>query len=108
MYTNANSAVIGKGARFFACSLTDENSGKTYELNVKEPKLRTYKEFMKIQKTSSLDDIIALVADILKSNKENVDITTEFVENSFTSTEILSFFEDFAAWLSATRSNDPN
>ena len=42
MYKNNTSAVIVKGARFMPCTLTDENSGKTYEINVKEPKLKVY------------------------------------------------------------------
>ena len=43
-----NSTHIVKGARFFPCSITDEESGKTYEFKVKSPKLKVYKKFMSI------------------------------------------------------------
>ena len=57
MYKNNTSAVIVKGARFMPCTLTDENSGKTYEINVKEPKLKVYRQFEALNDESGIEDV---------------------------------------------------
>ena len=106
--SNNNSAVIVKGARYMPCTLTDESSGKTYKLNVKEPKLKVYKQFEALNNSSEIEDIIAVTAAALSSNKENIKITTELVEEVFTLDEITQFFEDFTSWIAETRNNDPN
>lgn len=108
MYKSNTSAVIVKGARFMPCTLTDENSGKTYEINVKEPKLKVYKKFEAIGDDSSVDDIIEATALILNSNKEGIKIDAEFVEENFTVDEIAQFFDDFTNWISEARKKNPN
>lgn len=108
MYKSNTSAVIVRGARFMPCTLIDENSGKTYEINVKEPKLKTYKKFEALNESSEIEDIIDVTADVLNGNKENIKITTEFVEDNFTLDEIAQFFEDFTNWLSEARNSNPN
>lgn len=108
MYKSNNSAVIVRGARFMPCTLTDENSGKSYEINIKEPKLKVYKKFEALNDSSEIEDIIDVTAAVLNSNKENIEITAEFVENNFTLDEISQFFEDFTNWLSEARASNPN
>lgn len=108
MYKSNSAAHIVKGARFMPCTLTDENSGKTYEINVKEPKLKTYKKFEALNESSEIEDIIDVTADVLNGNKENIEITAEFVEDNFTLDEIAQFFEDFTNWLSEARNSNPN
>lgn len=108
MYKSNTSAVIVRGARFMPCTLIDENSGKTYEINVKEPKLKVYKKFEALNDSSAVEDIIDVTAAVLNSNKENIEITAEFVEDNFTLDEIAQFFEDFTSWLSETRNSNPN
>lgn len=108
MYKSNTSAVIVRGARFMPCTLIDENSGKTYEINVKEPKLRTYKKFEALNESSEIEDIIDVTADVLNGNKEKIEITAEFVEDNFTLDEIAQFFEDFTNWLSEARNSNPN
>ena len=108
MYKSNTSAVIVRGARFMPCTLIDENSGKTYEINVKEPKLKTYKKFEALNENSEIEDIIDVTADVLNGNKENIEITAEFVEDNFTLDEIAQFFEDFTNWLSEARNSNPN
>lgn len=90
------------------CTLIDENSGKTYEINVKEPKLKVYKKFEALNDSSAIEDIIDVTAAVLNSNKENIEITAEFVEDNFTLDEIAQFFEDFTNWLSEARASNPN
>ena len=90
------------------CTLTDENSGKSYEINIKEPKLKVYKKFEALNDSSEIEDIIDVTAAVLNSNKENIEITAEFVENNFTLDEISQFFEDFTNWLSEARASNPN
>lgn len=107
MYRSNTSAVIVKGARFMPCTLTDENSGKTYEINVKEPKLKVYKKFEAISEETSVEDIIEVAALVLNSNKEGVKINAEFIADNFTLDEIAQFFEDFSNWISEAR-NNPN
>lgn len=108
MYKSNTSAVIARGARFMPCTLIDENSGKTYEINVKEPKLKVYKKFEALNDSSAVEDIIDVTAAVLNSNKENIEITAEFVEDNFTLDEIAQFFEDFTNWLSEARNSNPN
>jgi hypothetical protein len=108
MYRNENSAVLVKGARFMPCILTDEENGREYKLNVKEPKLKIYRQFEKLGDDSSFEDVIATASAILSSNKENVTITSEIVENCFTLDEMFQFFDDFSSWITATRNNNPN
>lgn len=108
MYKSNTSAVIVKGARFMPCTLSDENSGKTYEINVKEPKLKVFKQFESLGENSGVEDIIEAAAAILNSNKEGIAITAAFVEENFTLDEITQFFEDFTNWIAAARSNNPN
>lgn len=108
MYKSNTGAVIARGARFMPCTLTDDNSGKTYEINVKEPKLKVYRQFEALNDSSEIEDIIAVTAAVLSSNKENIKITTELVEEVFTLDEITQFFEDFTSWIANTRNNDPN
>lgn len=108
MYKSNTSAVIVRGARFMPCTLIDESSGKTYEINVKEPKLKTYKKFEALNESSEIEDIIDVTADVLNGNKENIEITAEFVEDNFTLDEIAQFFEDFTNWLSEARNSNPN
>lgn len=108
MYKSNTSAVIVRGARFMPCTLIDENSGKTYEINVKEPKLKTYKKFEAIGEETSVEEIIEVAALVLNSNKEGIKIDAEFVEDNFTLDEIAQFFEDFTNWLSETRNSNPN
>lgn len=108
MYKSNTSAVIVKGARFMPCTLTDENSGKTYEINVKEPKLKVYKKFEAIGEETSVEEIIEVAALVLNSNKEGIKIDAEFVEDNFTLDEIAQFFEDFTNWLSDARKTNPN
>lgn len=108
MYKSNTSAVIVRGARFMPCTLIDENSGKTYEINVKEPKLKVYKKFEALNDSSAVEDIIDVTAAVLNSNKENIEITAEFVEDNFTLDEIAQFFEDFTSWLSEARNSNPN
>ena len=108
MYKSNTSAVIVKGARFMPCTLTDDNSGKTYEINVKEPKLKVDKKFEALNDSDAVEDIINVTAALLNSNKENIEITAEFVEDNFTLAEITQFFEDFANWLSEARTSNPN
>lgn len=108
MYKSNSAAHIVKGARFMPCTLIDENSGKTYEINVKEPKLKVYKKFEALNDSSAVEDIIDVTAAVLNSNKENIEITAEFVEDNFTLDEIAQFFEDFTNWLSEARNSNPN
>lgn len=108
MYKSNTSAVIVRGARFMPCTLTDENSGKTYEINVKEPKLKVYKKFEAIGEETSVEEIIEVAALVLNSNKEGIKIDAEFVEDNFTLDEIAQFFEDFTNWLSDARKTNPN
>jgi hypothetical protein len=108
MYKSNTSAVIVRGARFMPCTLTDENSGKTYEINVKEPKLKVYKKFEAIGEETSVEEIIEVAALVLNSNKEGIKIDAGFVEDNFTLDEIAQFFEDFTNWLSDARNTNPN
>lgn len=108
MYKSNTSAVIVRGARFMPCTLIDENSGKTYEINVKEPKLKVYKKFEAIGEETSVEEIIEVAALVLNSNKEGIKIDAEFVEDNFTLDEIAQFFEDFTNWLSDARKTNPN
>lgn len=108
MYKSNASAVVVRGARFMPCTLSDENSGKTYEINIKEPKLKIYKKFESLNESSEIEDIIDVTAAVLNSNKENIEITAEFVEDNFTLDEIAQFFEDFTNWLSEARNSNPN
>jgi hypothetical protein len=108
MYKSNTSAVIVRGARFMPCTLTDENSGKTYEINVKEPKLKVYKKFEAIGEETSVEEIIEVAALVLNSNKEGIKIDAGFVEDNFTLDEIAQFFEDFTNWLSDARKTNPN
>lgn len=108
MYKSNTSAVIVRGARFMPCTLTDENSGKTYEINVKEPKLKVYKKFEAIGEDTSVEEIIEVAALVLNSNKEGIKIDAGFVEDNFTLDEIAQFFEDFTNWLSDARKTNPN
>ena len=108
MYKSNTSAVIVRGARFMPCTLTDENSGKTYEINVKEPKLKVYKKFEAIGEETSVEEIIEVAALVLNSNKEGIKIDAELVEDNFTLDEIAQFFEDFTNWLSEARNSNPN
>lgn len=108
MYKSNTSAVIVRGARFMPCTLTDENSGKTYEINVKEPKLKVYKKFEAIGEETSVEEIIEVAALVLDGNKEGIKIDAGFVEDNFTLDEIAQFFEDFTNWLSDARKTNPN
>lgn len=108
MYKSNTSAVIVRGARFMPCTLIDENSGKTYEINVKEPKLKVYKKFEAIGEETSVEEIIEVAALVLNSNKEGIKIDAGFVEDNFTLDEIAQFFEDFTNWLSDARKTNPN
>jgi hypothetical protein len=108
MYKSNTSAVIVRGARFMPCTLTDENSGKTYEINVKEPKLKVYKKFEAIGEETSVEEIIEVAVLVLNSNKEGIKIDAGFVEDNFTLDEIAQFFEDFTNWLSDARKTNPN
>lgn len=108
MYKSNTSAVIVRGARFMPCTLTDENSGKTYEINVKEPKLKVYKQFELLGDDSRVEDIITVAALILNSNKEGIKIDADFVEENFTLDEIAQFFDDFSNWISEARKTNPN
>lgn len=108
MYKSNTSAVIVKGARFMPCTLTDENSGKTYEINVKEPKLKVYKQFELLDDDSRVEDIITVAALVLNSNKEGIKIDADFVEENFTLDEIAQFFDDFSNWISEARKTNPN
>lgn len=108
MYKSNSAAYIVKGARFMPCTLIDENSGKTYEINVKEPKLKVYKKFEAIGEETSVEEIIEAAALVLNSNKEGIKIDAEFVEDNFTLDEIAQFFEDFTNWLSDARKTNPN
>ncbi|MEE0896047.1 MAG: hypothetical protein U0L88_00245 [Acutalibacteraceae bacterium] len=108
MYKSNSAAYIVKGARFMPCTLIDENSGKTYEINVKEPKLKVYKKFEAIGEETSVEEIIEVAALVLNSNKEGIKIDAEFVEDNFTLDEIAQFFEDFTNWLSDARKTNPN
>lgn len=108
MYTSKMRAVVVKGARFMPCSLTDDESGKTYELNIKEPKLKIYKQFEKLNKESTTDDIIEVASVILSGNKEGIKISPEFIEENMSLEEITDFFTDFSDWILAARKSDPN
>lgn len=108
MYISNNAAVIVKGARFMPCTLVDDESGREIKINVKEPKLKVYKQFEALDDSSDISDITAVTAAVLNGNKEGVKITVEFVEDNFTLDEISQFFEDFTSWISSTRNNDPN
>ena len=108
MYKSNTSAVIVRGARFMPCTLTDENSGKTYEINVKEPKLKVYKKFEAIGEDTSVEEIIEVAALVLNSNKEGIKIDAGFVEENFTLDEIAQFFDDFSNWISEARKTNPN
>ena len=108
MYKSNSAAHIVKGARFMPCTLIDENSGKTYEINVKEPKLKVYKKFEAIGEETSVEEIIEAAALVLNSNKEGIKIDAGFVEDNFTLDEIAQFFEDFTNWLSDARKTNPN
>lgn len=108
MYTSKMRAVVVKGARFMPCSLTDDESGKTYELNIKEPKLKVYKQFEKLNKESTTDDIIEVASVILSGNKEGIKISPEFIEENMDRDEITEFFTDFSDWILSSRKTDPN
>jgi len=108
MYKSNSAAHIVKGARFMPCTLIDESSGKTYEINVKEPKLKVYKKFEAIGEETSVEEIIEVAALVLNSNKEGIKIDAGFVEDNFTLDEIAQFFEDFTNWLSDARKTNPN
>lgn len=107
-YISRNSAVIVKGARYMPCTLLDETANKKYEINIKEPKLKVYRRFEKLGENASVEEFIEVTAAILNSNKENMQITPEFVEDNFTIDEIAQFFDDFTNWLAEARESNPN
>ena len=55
MYKNNTSAVIVKGARFMPCTLTDENSGKTYEIKVIGWQIPLLKKYENITTFSTIE-----------------------------------------------------
>lgn len=108
MYKSNSAAHIVRGARFMPCTLIDEESGKEIKLNVKEPKLKVYKQFEALDDSSDISDITAVAAAVLSSNEKGIKIDAEFIENNFTLDEIAQFFEDFTNWLSEARNSNPN
>lgn len=108
MYKSNSAAYIVKGTRFMPCTLIDEESGKEIKLNVKEPKLKVYKQFEAIDDSSDISDITAVTAAVLNGNKEGIKIDAEFVENNFTLDEIAQFFDDFSNWIKTARETNPN
>lgn len=108
MYKSNSAAHIVKGARFMPCTLIDEESGKEIKLNVKEPKLKVYKQFEDLDDSSDISDITAVTAAVLSGNEKGIKIDAEFVENNFTLDEIAQFFDDFSNWIKTARETNPN
>lgn len=116
MYNSTlDSTHIVRGARFMPCSITDEESGKTYNLNIREPKLKVYKKFIEFaskaedeETDNSFDELIELAVLLLKNNKEGIKIDVDFVENTLGIEDVEQLFSDFTTWLTEARTKNPN
>lgn len=102
------SATPVKGARYFPCTLIDEESGNKIKIEMKEPKLKVYRMFENLGDNSSIEDMLQIASKMLSSNKTDIEVTTEFLEDNLTLEDISQLFEDFTDWLSNTRMSDPN
>lgn len=96
-----------KGARYFPCTLIDEVSNKEIKIEMKEPKLKVYRMFEKLDESSTLEDMILIASKLLSSNKTNTTITPEYIEDNLTLEDIAQLFEDFTNWVAETRQS-PN
>lgn len=79
-------------------------------LTLRTPKLKLLKRAGNIKKddgAEAINEMIEVVAAILSNNKENRTITTDFVENEFDTSELISFLTHYFKWIGKVR-QDPN
>lgn len=84
------------------------NEGKT--LTLRPPKLKVMRKAASIKKddnAEAVSEMIEVVAIILSNNKENRTITTDFVENEFDTSELVSFLTNYFEWVASIKQN-PN
>lgn len=98
MYKNGKT----RNTNFFKCEIETEN-GNNIELEVYPPKLSVYRKMENLNDKSSVEEIAQLVSQILSKNKSKTEITPDFVLDNMDMADIMEFFDDFAEWLSGTR-----
>lgn len=98
MYKNGKT----RNNNFFKCEIETE-SGSNITLEVYPPKLSVYRKMENLNDKSSVEEIAQLVSQILSKNKSKTEITSDFVLDNMDMADIMDFFDDFAEWLSGTR-----
>lgn len=93
-----------KVSRFWAVDLTEENTGKKIHLNVEDPKLKTFREFEKLDKDTSIEETARLISVILSKNRERRKISEDFILENLDLEDMVNFFQEFAEWISTQHS----
>lgn len=79
-------------------------------LKLLPPKLKVLRRFQKINVNdinNSIDEIIDLIRSILINNNENKNITNDFIEDNFTTDDMVGFLLSYFNWV-AEVDNNPN
>ncbi|PKM75918.1 MAG: hypothetical protein CVU90_15165 [Firmicutes bacterium HGW-Firmicutes-15] len=75
-------------------------------LEVEPPKVKTLKRLMEVKKTEDMDAFIEVLSRILSKNRQNKDISVEFVEQ-MTLDQMNELSEAYFIWLGKVK-NHPN
>ena len=90
-------------ARFFELQTP---SGKI--LHIKPPKLAALRKLDELDDNATIAETSAAVAGLLTSNRENVKVTPEMVEQWMDHDQLIGLMDAFTAWMKGERENDPN
>lgn len=93
-----------KVSRFWAVDLVEDATGKKIHLNVEDPKLKTFREFEKLDKDASIEENARLISVILTKNREHRKISVDFVLENFDLEDMVNFFTSFANWVNTQHS----
>lgn len=77
-----------------------ESDEKRYELSLFSPKLRSLKNFSKLDEASedAVDKTAECVSEFLSHNKEGIKVSTEEVLDIFDFEDMTEFLNDFFGW----------
>ena len=79
-------------------------------LKLLPPKLKVLRRFQKVKvdnSNDSMSEIIDILRSVLNNNKENKNITNDFIEDNFTTDDMIGFLLSYFNWV-AEVDNNPN
>lgn len=105
MYKSNQSPVEMQCSRLWAVTLIDDESNKEIKINVESPRLKVFKKFNALDDSSSVEDVVEILSEILSKNREKKKISIDYLLENLDFQDMSMLINDFADWLGNLQKN---